>query len=187
MIHSHAWKYHRSNCSKGLSGGTKAGITVGIVVFVIAIILVAFCYFRRRGKFANRALREKPLKSKTHELITTANTHQMNRKHNIPKMDEQNSSKLKPAFVAIEGRGQEENVHELGPASHVTSLSSNEMLESPQELENLAAQSLVGISASAGKQVSNTIEPRSMASISIVESELAGLDRQQTMKKRSRN
>jgi hypothetical protein len=164
--------------SSRISAGAKAGIAVGIVAIFILIVFIAFFYFRQRGKIINQASGEKPLKPDTHELITTANTHEMSTKHNVPEMDEQNSGEPNPAVAAIESRGQRENLHKLDPASHITSLTSHEQLPSPQELENSAAQSLVGVSTSAGKRVSETTDPRSTASVPVVEAELAGLKRQ---------
>jgi len=166
-----------STSSSGTSTGVKAGIAVGIVALFILIVLIAFFYFRRRGKIINRASGEKPLKPDTYELITTANTHEMSTKHNVPEMDEQNSGKPNLAVAAIESRGQRGNLHKLDPASHITSLTSHEQLPSPQELENSASQSLAGQSTSAGKRVSETTDPKSTASVLVVEAELAGLEK----------
>jgi hypothetical protein len=149
------------------------------VAIFILIVFIAFFYFRQRGKIINQASGEKPLKPDTHELITTANTHKMSTKHNVPEMDEQNSGEPNPAVAAIESRGQRETLHKPDPASHITSLTSHEQLPSPQELENSAAQSLVGVSTSAGKRVSETTDPRSTASVPVVETELAGLEKEQ--------
>jgi hypothetical protein len=162
----------------GLSGNAKTGIVVGIVIFFIAIILIAFLYFRRRGKITNGVGLEKPLRPDTHELITTANTHEMSTNHNIPEMDDQNSVGLDPAAVVIESGGHQENVHELDPASHITSLRSNEMLASPQELENAGPQSVDGLSTPAGKRISDITRsmPTPLASVPIAEVELAGLE-----------
>jgi hypothetical protein len=166
-----------STGSSGISTGAKAGIAVSIVALFILIVLIAFSYFRRRGKIINRTSGEKPLKRDTHELITTANIHEMSTKHNVPEMDEQNSVKPNLAVVAIESRGQRGNLHELDPASHITSLTSHEQLPSPQEFENSAAQSLPGLTTSAGKRVSETTDSRSTASVPVVEAELAGLEK----------
>jgi hypothetical protein len=101
----------------------------------------------------------------------------MSTKHNVPEMDKQNSGRLNPAIGAIESRGRRENLHELDPASHITSLTSHEQLPSPQEFENSAAQSLAGVSTSAGKRVGETTVSRSTASVPVVEAELAGLEK----------
>ena len=94
-----------STGSSRISTGAKAGIAVSIVALFILIVLIAFFYFRRRGKIINRTSGEKPLKPDTHELITTANIHEMSTNYNVPEMDEQNSVKPNLAVVAIESRG----------------------------------------------------------------------------------
>jgi hypothetical protein len=166
-----------STSSSRISTGAKAGIAVGIVALFILIVLITFFYFRRRGKIINGTSGEKPLKPNAHELITTANTHEMSTKHNVPEMDEQNSGKPNLTVAATESRGQQETLHELDPASHITSLTSHEQLPSPQEFENSAAKSLAGLTTSAGKRVSETTDSRSTASVPVVEAELAGLEK----------
>ena len=121
--------------SSGLSSGAKAGISIAIVVFFVALLLTIFFYFRRRGKRAEAEVaefQEKPLKPNTHELTTTANTHELLTKHNLPEMNEQESGKL--AFVPLGFAARESQVHELDPNSRITSLSSDDVFPSPQEL-----------------------------------------------------
>jgi hypothetical protein len=156
--------------SSGLPGGAKTGIPIGIVVFSIIIILFGFYWFRRRVKITGGQLGEKLLRPNTHELITTANTHELSTKHNMPEMDGRNSGRLKPAVVAVERRRQLSS-NELDPTSHITSLSSNEIPLSPQELENSA-----GMSMSARQPASVVSKPRSITTVPVAETELSRLE-----------
>jgi hypothetical protein len=153
------------NSTTGLSGSAKIGISIGIVVFSIIIILFGFYCFRRRVKISGGKLGEKPLRPNTHELTTTANTHELSTKHNMPEMDEQNSGRLRPVVVAVERRGQLSS-NELHPASHITLLGSNEIPPSPQELENSA-----GTSMSARQPLSTVSKTRPITTASGSETE----------------
>jgi hypothetical protein len=140
--------------SSGLFTGAKAGIAIGIVVFFIAIVLIFF-YFRKRGKAA-RVLSEE--NANRHELVTDANRHEMITKHNIPEMSEQNSGKLTP-------RVSTGPAYELDPTSRITSLNSDDMLPSPQELHSstIQAQHLLSPPATTAHYVSETTIPSSKA------------------------
>ncbi|KAE9369786.1 hypothetical protein N431DRAFT_485621 [Stipitochalara longipes BDJ] len=81
-----------------VKGGAKAGTAIVIVIF-IAILLVAFFYFMRRGKRTKVKSQEKSLKPNIHELITTANAYEMLMKRDLPEINEQKSRKL--AFVSV--------------------------------------------------------------------------------------
>jgi hypothetical protein len=166
-----------SSGSSGLSGGAKAGIAVAIVVLFIAILLIAFLYFRRRGKRSQaeaQAISEKPLKPNTHELTTTANTHEMLTKHNVPEMDEQESGNI--AFVPVGVDAWDQRVHELDPNSRITSLDSNEIFPSSQEPEMSKSSTQC-----ARKPVSRTAQTTgslatSTSTVAAADAEISGLE-----------
>ncbi|CZR50987.1 uncharacterized protein PAC_00862 [Phialocephala subalpina] len=73
----------------GLSAGANAGIAIGVIVLFF-LALLAFWRLRLMRRRTNESKEEfnlSPPKPNTYEFLTSASTHEMITKHNIPEMD----------------------------------------------------------------------------------------------------
>ena len=75
--------------SEGLTSGVKAGIGVGVVLgVIIALLIVLFCFRRRKKQLAEKGIQDLEIADPSaaqhgNELITSANTHEMDAKRPI--------------------------------------------------------------------------------------------------------
>jgi hypothetical protein len=113
------WQDPISTSSKGLAIGAKVGIgigvTLGVLLFLVALVIVSLYHRRRRRQRPPGNNNNTDPKSNIHEMITNSNRHELPTNYNIHKTEQENQDGL-TTLREITLKPHQEG-HELDPSS----------------------------------------------------------------------